>query len=85
MAKHYYAASLKGTNPRAIENVFSFEYYSQRKQWLTEKHFPEGERISLRAGIAKKHLMLPVTYREAMRLGSKCWTWFYNDCPDWLS
>ena len=85
MTKRYYAATLKGDEIKTIENVFSFEIYSQRKQWLTEHHFPEGERTSLRANIAKKHLIFPVTYREAMRLGIKCWTWFYGDIPAWLS
>lgn len=84
MTKHYYAATLKGTEPKAIDTVFSFDYYSMRKQWLTEHHFPEGERVPLKAKIANLHYMLPVTYREAVKLGSKCWTWFYNDCPDWL-
>ena len=83
--RRYYAATLRGTNPGAIENVFSFEYYSQRKQWLTENHFPDGERISLRANIAKKHLIFPTTFREAVRMGSTCWTWFYGDIPSWLS
>jgi hypothetical protein len=84
MARTYYAAVLKGDEPMAIATVFSFSYFSQRKQWLTENHFPEGERIALKSEIAKKHPILPVTFREANRNG-KCWAWFYNDCPDWLS
>ena len=84
MTRRYCAATLKGDEIKAIDTVFSFDYYSQRKQWLTEHHFPEGQRVSLRANIARNHFILPVEFREAERMGSKCWTWFYWDCPDWL-
>lgn len=84
MPRNWYAATLRGSNPGAIENVYVFDYYSQRKQWLTENHFPEGQRVKIGNRIAKKHLILPVTYQEAIRCGSKCWTWFYNNQPDFL-
>lgn len=81
---NYYAAVLKGEEHYAIETVFVFHTQSQRKQWLTEKHFPEGERVMLGARLAKKHEVLEVEFREVSRLGRKMWVWMYKGFPDFL-
>jgi hypothetical protein len=86
MTRKYYAGTLKDSNPGAIENVFSFEDYSQRKQWLTENHFPEGQRVKIGNRIAKKHKQVQVTFENTAKLaGAKIWAWVYDGKADWLT
>ena len=80
----YYAATLKGDEPKVIDEVYSFSYLSQKKQWLTESYFPEGERVSITSKIAKNHKAIEVEFRTARRLGTSVWVWVYNGIPDWL-
>ena len=84
---NYYAATLKGEEPKAIENVFVFQYPSQRKQWIIEGGWAEVNelRVQITSKIAKNHLPIEVTFRSAERLGATLHTWFYNQIPEWLA
>ena len=84
MNKRYYAAVLIGDEPKVIKDVYAFQYSSQKEQWLTERYFPEGERVSIISKIAKKHKVIEVEFRTARRLGASVWVWVYNGIPDWL-
>jgi hypothetical protein len=83
--RNYYAALLTGAEPKIIWKVFAFKYPSQRDQWLTEKHFPEGERVKIVSKVAKKHKHIEVQFRSAVRGGATAWSWFFNGEPDWLT
>jgi hypothetical protein len=82
----FYAATLIGDEPQAVYKVFSFRYRSQRKQWLTENHFPEGQRVKIGNRIAKKHKQVQVTFENTAKLaGAKIWAWVYDGKADWLT
>ena len=82
MNKRYYAAVLIGDEPKVIKDVYAFQYPSQKEQWLTESHFPEGERVSIISKIAKKHKAIEVEFRTARRFGTAVWVWIYDGIPD---
>lgn len=78
--KSYYAATLRGTNPGAIDEVYVFDYFSMRKQWISE-----GEnRVKLLSKIAKKHKeIIEVTFQHHVNhRGYAGWIWYYNGYPD---
>lgn len=74
----YYAATLRGTNPGAIDEVYSFDYYSQREQWITE----DENRVKLLSKLAKKHTPIEVTFEHHVtNYGYAGWVWMYNGFP----
>jgi len=84
--RRYYAATLKGSDePKAIENVFVFQYPSQRKQWIIEGSWAEVNelRVQITSKIAKSHEPIEVTFRSAERLGADIHVWFYDGFPYW--
>jgi hypothetical protein len=82
--RKYYACILKGNEPMAIDTVFSFDFFSMRKQWLSENENPVGERVILKADIAKKHEdIVEVTFQQARYAdGGVGWVWFYDGFPE---
>ena len=76
-SKSYYAATLRGTNPGAIEEVYVFDYHSQREQWLTE----DENRVKLLSKIAKKHTPIEVTFQHHVTHRYTGWVWYYNGFP----
>lgn len=80
MTRTYYAATLAGSEPGAIDNVYSFEYYSQRKQWLADWGEPFGVRVKIVAKIAKKHTPIEVTFEYPVIDGG--WVWMYSGIPE---
>lgn len=79
MSRSYYAATLRGSNPGAIEDVYVFDYYSQREQWLTE----DENRVKLLSKIAKKHTPIEVTFEHyVIPYGYTGWVWMYNGFPE---
>jgi len=86
MTRRYYAATLKGDEIKAVDTVFSFDYFSQREQWITENYFPEGQRVKIDSRIAKKHEQVKVTFENTAKLcGAKIWAWVYDGKADWLT
>ena len=77
--RSYYAATLRGTNPGAIDEVYVFDYFSQRKQWISE-----GEnRVKLLSKIAKKHTPIEVTFQHHVtHRGYAGWVWHYDGFPE---
>lgn len=78
--KSYYAATLRGDGePLAIDEVYVFDYFSQRKQWLSEGE----DRVKLGAKIAKKHKeIIEVTFQHHVTHRYAGWVWYYNGYPD---
>ena len=83
MTKHYYAATLRGDGePMAIDKVYVFDYYSQRKQWLIEN----DNSIAIIAKLAKKHKQVQVTFENTAKVcGAKIWAWVYDGKADWIT
>lgn len=76
--KQYYAATLRGVNPGAIDEVYVFDYFSQRKQWLSEGE----DRVKLGAKIAKKHKeIIEVTFQYHVTHRYAEWVWMYDGFP----
>ena len=79
--RSYYAATLRGDGePLAIDEVYVFDYFSQRRQWLSE-----GEnRVKLGAKIAKKHKeIIEVTVQHYVtHRGYAGWVWMYDGRPE---
>ena len=83
MNRRYYAAVLIGDEPKVIKDVYAFQYPSQKEQWLTESHFPEGERVSITSKIAKKHKAIEVAFGlHSYSDGTAGWIWFYDNLPE---
>lgn len=88
MNRQYYAATLKEDKyafdgklhtKSAIEDVYVFDYYSQREQWLTE----DENRVKLLSKIAKKHTPIEVTFEHyVIPYGYAGWVWMYDGKPE---
>ena len=73
--RRYYAATLKGLDePKAIENVFVFQYPSQRNQWVKENGV--YLRIRITAKVAKNHKPIEVGFAKV----AGNWAWIYEGC-----
>jgi hypothetical protein len=75
MTRKYYACTLKGGEVLGIDEVFVFNDFSMRKQWVSER----GNSITLNSKIAKKHKVIEVDFGvHYLSDNSRVWTWFYD-------
>lgn len=83
----FYPSTVPGDSgeARAIKDVYEFDQESKRIAWINE--IPDS-RVKLLSKVSKvalkHHKPIMVEFRSATRMGSVCWTWFYDNVPSWL-
>lgn len=80
MTKRYYAASLKGDEAKAIDNVFYFDSESLRQEWLSEGSI---ECVTLYSKTVTKRLLkthppVHVTMELVGIFGTDTRGWYYH-------